>query len=543
MSAMRRLALSTVTLLGFSVLGCGSDPLATPSASPPPGEEQVSYGGLTPNTTPERQVFDLFDEPGHRFWVEVDEAQLERMNAQSGGGPGPVIDDARNGDIYTPGTDPTFADHLLVQHVSTGSVADYGKMQVALVGESTFRGFTPDTIPNLRFDTDEFTPGRQIGTFEHFRLNNGLVGTIFRELVAHRVFGALGYPALRASYAFLGSNVWGEDIWVPMTLIEVYKTRFCEDNADILGGGCTNMWEFPGEIRDVGDQDVCQLSSCDNGRLKELTAALEDAPRGKGFKQALDPFIDWQRFHEFQCIGWMLLTGDDALRNGNNNLVIEREDGRLIWAPYSVDISASQDWFERVSLYGTQSIADGCQKDADCWADTVEVCEGLVEAFDALDPESFVDDAYGTLFQLGMLRSGDQGRAEELRNWYAERQQELYEELEIYRDPPGPDGCPSSLMRCEDGSCGTQAECAERACFEPLSWCEALGQCVDPAFEECPGCAEDLPYYCALNAECVASVEACAALCDVGLVYCENLKTCAPACDIIEADLDAAKTP
>lgn len=521
---------------------CGSDPLATPPEPEPVGEEPPSYGGLKPDTAPERQDFDLFQEAGHRFWVEVNDAQLERMNGQTGGGPGPILYQ-QGGDIYTPGTDPTFADHVVVQHASAASVADYGKMQVGLVGESTFRGFTPDTIPNLRFDTDEFRAGLEIGGFEHFRLNNGLVGTIFRELVAHRVFRALGYPALRANYAFLGSNVWGDEIWVPMTVIEVYKARFCEDNAEALGGGCTNMWEFAGEVRDIVNEDVCQLSECNNSRLRELVAALEDAPAGDGFKEALAPFVDWQRFHEFQCIGWMLLTGDDALRNGNNNLLIERTDGRLLWAPYSIDISANQDWYESVSLYGTSSLANGCQKDAACWEDTIAVCEGLVEAFDALDPETFVDDAYTTLSGLGMLRSGDEQRAQLIRGWYATRQDELYEELELFRDPPGPDGCPSSLMRCDDGSCGTPEQCAERACFDPLAWCEALGQCVDPAFEECPECDEAVPYYCALNAECVSSVDACAALCEEGLVYCENLKACAPVCDIIEAGLDAARTP
>jgi hypothetical protein len=541
MGAMRR-SFAFVTLLASFATACGSDPLLTPTEPPPP-EETRTFGGLTPDTAPERQSFDLFAEPGHRFWVEVNEAQLTRMNGQTGGGgPGPIID-AQGGDIYTPGTDPTFADHVVVQHASTGSVADYGKTQVGLVGESTFRGFTPDTIPNLRFDTDEFIPGREIGGFEHFRLNNGLVGTIFRELVAHRVFRELGYPALRASYAFLGSNVWGDHIWVPMTVIEVYKARFCEDNADLIGGGCRNMWEFAGDVRDIANEDVCQLSECDNSRLRELKTALEDAPRGEGFKRALEPFIDWQRFHEFQCIGWMLLTGDDALHNANNNLLLERADGRLVWAPYSIDISASQDWFEYVSLYGSSQIADGCQKDETCWADTIAVCEDLVAAFDALDPETFVDDAYATLSDLRMLRSGDDQRAEVLRSWYSARQEELYEELEIFRDPPGPDGCPRSQQRCEDGSCGTADECAERACFDPMTWCPALGQCVDPAFEECPECDAAVPYYCVLVSECVSSVDACAALCEDGLVYCENLKACAPACDIIEAGVDAAKTP
>src|SRR5687768_5708422 len=105
MAVMRLLLSCAVVFLALIVFGCGSDPLATPSEPAGEGEEKPSFGGMTPDTSPGLQSFDLFEEPGHRFWVEVDDAQLERMNGQTGGGPGPVFD-ARDGDIYTPGTDP-----------------------------------------------------------------------------------------------------------------------------------------------------------------------------------------------------------------------------------------------------------------------------------------------------------------------------------------------------------------------------------------------------------------------------------------------------
>ena len=343
-----------------------------------------------------------------------------------------------DGDIYTPGEleeEATFADHLVIQDAVSSSVADYGKVEVALVGESTFRKWSRSQIPNLRVDANEFQDGLLLGGFEHVRLNNGLVGSIFREHLAHRIFRALGYPALRSTFAFLGSNVWGPDVWVPMTLIEVYKKRFCRDNRELLGGTCENMWEFQGNAGDGQlPTDACQLSECDNTRLDELRSTLADVTPGPGFATALDAIIDWPRFHAFQCLGWILSTGDDALRNSNNNLVIERvEDRKLVWAPYSVDISAGQSWYRDTPLLGTSIVARGCQSDPACWAATYAVCEELLIKFDELNPEQLVDETVSTLTAHAMMRPDDLERAAELREWFVARQLSLPGVLENFR--------------------------------------------------------------------------------------------------------------
>jgi len=181
-----------------------------PDASPPP-----TFGGMPVTTTPELQELDLFGKVGHVFWIEVSAEQLRRMN-EGKGGPGipehlqkdglrpiPVpyaaktssagqveLDDniglpVDQGDIYTPGEleeEPTFADHLVIKDSASGSVADYGRVEVRLVGESTVRPWSRTQIPNVRIDANEFQPGLEIGGFEHLRLNNSLVGSIFRAL-------------------------------------------------------------------------------------------------------------------------------------------------------------------------------------------------------------------------------------------------------------------------------------------------------------------------------------------------------------------------
>lgn len=534
-----------------------------PDAAEP---EPAVFGGLTVDTSPAEQAIDLFGKVGHRFWFEVTREQVSIMN-EGRRNPGPWLaakaarrpiapayrlagepdvgipidpwpgGPGNGGDIYTPPGDPkedaTFADHVVVQDVVTKSVADYGKLELALVGESTSREWTKRQIPNFRIDTDEFQPKVRIGGFEHFRLNNALVGTIFREHLAHRVFRALGYPALRSSFAFVGSNYWGENVWIPMVLMEAYKRKFCKDNQELLGGTCRNMWEFAGDAgRDALQSNACQVGSCDNTRMEDLIEAIANTPAGPGFKVALSEIVDWQRHHEFQCIGWILATGDDALRNNNNNLIIEREtDHRLVWAPYSVDISAGQEWYVDAQLLGQSSLALGCQADPDCWEDVYVTCEDLVEKFEKLRAESFVDETVAVLTEHGMMRDGDDSRAEALHAWYAGRAAYVKNVLPNYRYLPDTDGvCPHDLFACQDGGCGTQEECLERRCVPGEYWCESIGYCKRVDDLDCPVCENELPKFCGVSQECVADVAACSEICKEIMgpeyIYCEAVQGC-----------------
>jgi hypothetical protein len=429
----------------------GNDPAAgSLDASVPAAPPPTSLGGLSFDTNPEDQEIDLLSVAGHKFWIEVNAMQLVTMNA---------LVEGDWDDRYTPGTGPTFADYVVVQDATTLSVANYGKMEVRLIGSSSKRPWSALTVPNVRIDSNEFQPGLKIGGFEHIRLNNGVVGGIFREQLANRIYNALGYPAARGTHAFLGSNVWGDDVWVPMTLMEVYKRRFCNDNAELIGGGdsCANMWEFAGDIINgpgALPQDACQLSECDNGRLEEVMSVLAATPQDDGFKDAMAPYIAWDQFHRFQCLSWILWTGDDAVHNLNNNLIIEREDGRLMWAPYSVDVSMGQSWHQNVRLPGHSAVARGCQADAECWADTVASCETLIDEFDALNPEDFLDETVDQLTTLGMLRDGDLEDASELRDWLLNRQTSLPYELDHFRYlQDGEGACAQGLTPCNDGTC------------------------------------------------------------------------------------------
>ena len=455
----------------------GADDSSTGSTGEP---EPFLEGAPTPNVASADQEVDVFGALGVHYWFAVDPAEVERMNKAGGEAP----------DIYYPGDgSATYANHLFVSTPGkTPKVADYGKVELQVVGQSTFRPWTDKTIPSLKVDTDEFIDGLEVGGVEHLRFNNGLVGTIFRERLALSMYAKLGYPAPRTTYAWVGSNVWGPDIEVPYTLVEAYKRDFCEVNAEALGGGCTNIWEFAGdlgnELLDVPSN--CQLSTCDNARALEFEAKVLATPHAAGYKAALADWVEWPAFHRFQCISWLLWTGDDALHNMNNVVLVERTDGRFQYLPYSVDISAGQAWYQDTPLYGQNQLALGCQADPKCWTDTIATCEDVVAEFVALDPAELVDTVHAELEGEGMLRAGDDGRHLEIRGWYKQRAATALVDLDLFRDAP----CSPEQVKC-DGVCVDVQECV-LACKPGSIQCGPAcvpdGECLacDWPFEPCP---------------------------------------------------------
>jgi hypothetical protein len=348
--------------------------------------------------------------------------------------------------------------------------ADFGKVQVSLVGESTGRPWTTESLPNFKIDSDEFTEGNRIGGVKHFRLNNAVVGSIFREKLTLDLYARLDYPAPRASYAWVSSSVWGSDVAVPYIVVESYKPQFCKAREAELAGGCVNMWEFAGDLGygQLGSPESCQFSECEPSRALEFELDAVETPLGAGYKEALARWVDWDAFHRFQCLSWILTTGDDVLHNGNNFVMMERADGRFQHLPYSIDISLGQEWYPEVPLAGGSTLARGCQSDPQCWADMIVTCEGLLEEFAAANPIAMLDQNYATLEANGMLRSGDEERYRSLSSYLARRLEELPVELEANRAGPPVEAiyCPYPFVQCGD-SCVWPGECFVCSAEEP----------------------------------------------------------------------------
>lgn len=434
---------------GVPVTDDGGAPAADDGAAEP---VPLEPGAPMVNSTPGQLELDVFGRYDNKYWFVVSDDEVARMNERYGGG-GPIIFFGNAyGDIYTPGgkaDEPTFADHLLVT-TSAGKTADYGKLQVNLVGESTGRPWTASSLPNIKVDTNEFVQKVRLGGFEHIRFNNAVVGSIFREKYTLDFYRALGYPAPQAGYAWVSSSVWGPDVAVPYVVVEAYKRSFCKQRADYFGGECPNMWEFAGDFGfgAFDSPDSCQFSECNSTRIGDFEDRVLSTPEGDGYKAALAEFLDWDRFHEFQCLSWLFATGDDALHNTNNFVLVERADGMFQLLPYSVDISFGQDWYRSVPLAGQSILARGCQSDTECWADTVATCEDLLAAFVEADPVTRLDTLYDDLEQAEMLRAGDDRRYQEMRSYLERRLEELPVELDDAREGPYNNYCDPPAVMC-----------------------------------------------------------------------------------------------
>jgi hypothetical protein len=413
-------------------------------SSDPDAGNPFYEGAPRANTAVDAFDVDVFGSVGNRYWFATDPAQVQRMNAEH---------DAEL--VPNAPLDEPYVESLFVT-TNEGATADFGRLEVRLVGESTYRQWTPTTLPNLRLDMDHFVQGLRLGGYEHLRLNNGVVGSIFREKLALDFHRMLGYPAASTQFAWVGSSVWG-DAWMPYTIVQVYKKNFCAQYADEWGGGCENMWELEGDFGGGQFQEAesCQSNECDPTRVSEFEQAVLSSHYGEGFKAGLAGWLDWDAYHEFQCLAWILSIGDDAIHNNNNIVLVERSDGLFQYLPYSTDISLGHEW-ARPALSGQNLLSEGCQNDPSCWADTLATCERVIGEFAALDPVGVLNERYAELEGAGMLRDGDTERYEQLGSWLQARTAKLTNDLEGYLNDPSV--CPPGQVRCE-AFCMHRDEC------------------------------------------------------------------------------------
>lgn len=387
---------------------------------------------------------DLFGTPGNRYWFAVNEQQLLAMNERDDTG-GCIF----CGGVYVPGDSgdsANYVDHLWVTTAGDEpQTVDYGKVQAKIVGQSSWQPWNANSIPNLNIDADQFVKNQRIAGYEHLRFSNGQVGSIFRDRVAYDLYRAVDYPAPLVTYAWVQSNVWGPDISIPYLLVERYKQAFCQRYTTDFGGGCANMWEFfgdfgyynggggpfPGELNIFENPENCQLDKCESGRARELEQVMSDTARGEGFKAALKDYIDWPAYHRFQCLSWVLGTGDDAIHNSNNVVIVERKDGLFQWLPYSVDLSLNA--WGTVGLTGTNQVSRGCESDPTCWKDTLDACEEVIADFTAAKPNEMLKAIYDELDEQGMLRRGDTEQFQTIDTYLTDRLTNLPGELERYR--------------------------------------------------------------------------------------------------------------
>ena len=422
----RRRAFATFRTLWLApsllAAACGTETLATDTDDT---TDDVAPDASGPDAAPPFEL-DMFGTAGNTYRFDVTPAQAQLMDSGQFGGP--IFNDAFGccGDPYEVGGGGvgeayTYADDLTITTVG-GQSKTFGKMAVWTVGQSTFRPWSG--IPNIRVDTGKVEDGLKIDGFEDFRFNNGQVGGIYREAIALRLWDAMGYATPETTFAWVEApQQWGEDR-VPMTQVEVYKHKWCDRE---IPGGCVNLWESVGEpFYFGGDPSACQVDQCDGTRLNDLQNVVNTTPFGPGYTAALSSFVDWDKFRDFMCLSWISNTGDDYVHNNNNVVVVERDDGRIQLHPYSVDISAAQEWYPNTPLMGTSTFARGCQTDPECWDALLVRCDEMLDQYDTLDvPATIVQPVLDMVESNGMMRAGDDERAAFVLDWYTSRADKL----------------------------------------------------------------------------------------------------------------------
>jgi hypothetical protein len=461
---------SSIPDSGSTSLG-GEDSVADAGTSTDSGVPDASVLPLTEgapvvNSSVQDLDLDVFGTFDNHYWFIATEAQVAVINAEfegPGGGFGePGGFGGPGGDYYTPPTTATerTIDHFLAT-TPAGRTADFGEMQVKLVGQSTGRLWSTTTLPNFKIDSDHVTPDLRVGEYEHLRFNNGVWGSIYREKFVFDYYRELGYPAPLATYGWVSTTVWPPDVKVPYIVVESYKRGFCRDRAEYFGGECPNMWEFAQDL-DEGVFDYpenCQFEACESSRANEFQEVVSNARYGSGTWEEVGEYVDWERFHEFQCLSWIFGTSDDAIHGGNNTVWVERPDGKFQLLPYSIDISLDLWGQGDIGLSGFTSVAQICQNDEVCWADTIATCERLIEGFVEADPVQRLEDLHEQIVAAGMLRAGDEQRYADLRATLERLITSLPVDLEYHRlNPNGGGYCEYPTVDCA-GRCDLPANC------------------------------------------------------------------------------------
>lgn len=428
---------------------------ATTDTDPSVDTDVPIVSPVIPSVASAEASFNIFDhaQTGTVMWIDVSPETLASMNRdwQNGGfGGGGFF-----GGVYS--VDETFSvtlsDHFYVQ-LPDDSATDYTQIEVSLAGQSTGTIWDATTIPNFNLDFDQVVDGMKLGgKYEHLRLNNGQVGSMYGESTALAVYAELGYPVPRTNYVLLGGRTWGEaDKLIPYLSVEKYKKSWCNDHAAQLGGGCKNIWEGYGidisKDTVMGFDQACDTSSCDTTRLKQFADVVTENMGTQEFEEATEPYFDWPMYQQFQCTQWLLWIGDDPLHNFNNIVLLEGMDGKFRYEPYSTDISAGMAWggaYSNIPLYGMNALSVGCQQDESCWSETIATCEGVIAKFTTINPASIVDEERNRLQNIkypwgddggdGALRPPDATFYTLATSFYSTRATNALAELDLYRAP------------------------------------------------------------------------------------------------------------
>ncbi len=385
---------------------------------------------------------DLWGQDGHTFYLEVTPEQrvsMDEFECRGGASDDYVI----VYDWVNEETCPNFALNVRVvpggQAEGAVQCADTGKVELATVGQSSFRYWYD--VPNFKLDVGEFQDIRFPSGDKTVRLNNGQAdANIVREAIGLGVWNAMGYPAPPSRFVRTQSNVWDNEVypgaWAAHVMVQPYKKAFF--NAELPSA--VHVWEGEADAFSPWDDfsfvecEWTDADECDFDALMQIREFINGAPEGEGFMAATESVIDWPAFHQNQCLSALTGTGDDFIHNSNNTVFVLREDGKIQFLPYSIDINADHPWYPGTPYDGWGYLPQQCAADPECRAAALDTCDGMIDTFEALDvPTTVVDERCDALVSAGLSRANDEEVCEQIREYYTSRPESLRAEIEALR--------------------------------------------------------------------------------------------------------------
>lgn len=439
----------------------GSGNEGPPGGAGEGGEAPVGTGGTDgdpdeyPSNRPECDTvvpfaeleIDLWGADGHTFYFEVTPEMRVAMDERLCDGGGSQIPYDLGGDPEE--LCPPSAFNTRVLPAGSSECADTGRVELDLPGQSSWMAW--ENIPNFKLDVGEFQDQEFSTGDKTVRMNNGQAeSTIVREATALRIWRAMDYPAPRTSFVRTQSNVWDYDyevgVFAAHNMVQPYKKPYFKEELPEV----TSAWEGQGNPFGGWYEAECEWSDgddCEDDVLASIVQTVMAAPRGEGFMAATESVIDWPMIHQNQCLSALTGTGDDWIHNNNNVVIALREDGKIMYLPYSTDISGGHPWYQYTPYEGLPSsdydvsLTSSCLQDPECRTLALDTCDDMIDAFEELDVvTTVVQERCNTLDETGLKRSADEDVCDSLETFYTERADALRDEIEVLRQNDGMGG-------------------------------------------------------------------------------------------------------
>lgn len=246
----------------------------------------------------------------------------------------------------------------------------------------SFRGcpFSCSDKSALKLDFNRFVAGQSYGGLEKLNLNNQVQDPArTSEWLAYEIFRRQGVPAPRVGFAEVRVNGVS---WGLYALVEDRDDPFLARSFPSTLGlyeGEYGQDLFPGSEDGF---DVDEGDPTDRSPLVRLTTAIDTAPRGEGFFQALDPLLDWNEV--LSCMATEVFIGHwDGYAPARNNYFLHVDaDGVWRLLPWGAD----QTFVERWPLYeGSGILLQRCLQDSACVAAWTAALDAVATDVAAMD--------------------------------------------------------------------------------------------------------------------------------------------------------------